>query len=92
MSGGHFQYQQHSIMDIAEDIERIIEGNDDESINEWGDKRGRGYSPEVIEKLKEGVEILKTAFVYAHRIDWLLSDDDGEERFLERLEEELKEI
>jgi len=92
MSGGHFQYQQHSIMDIAEDIERIIEGNDDESINEWGDKRGRGYSPEVIEKLKEGVEILKTAFVYAHRIDWLLSDDDGEESFLERLEEELKEI
>jgi len=92
MSGGHFQYQQHSIMGIAEDIERIIEGNDDESINEWGDKRGRGYSPEVIEKLKEGVEILKTAFVYAHRIDWLLSDDDGEESFLERLEEELKEI
>jgi hypothetical protein len=92
MSGGRFSYQQHSIMDIAEDIERIIKANDDESINEWGDKRGRGYSPEVIEKLKEGVGILKTAFVYAHRIDWLLSDDDGEESFLERLEEELKEI
>ncbi len=92
MSGGHFQYQQHSIMDIAEDIGRIIEANDDTTLNEWGDTVGRGYSPEVIEKLKEGVEILKTAFVYAHRIDWLLSDDDGEESFLERLEEELKEI
>ena len=92
MSGGRFSYQQHSIMDIAEDIERIIEANDDTTLNEWGETVARGYSPEVIEKLKEGVVILKTAFVYAHRIDWLLSDDDGEESFLERLEEELKEI
>ena len=92
MSGGRFSYQQHSIMDIAEDIERIIEANDDTTLNEWGETVGRGYSPEVIEKLKEGVGILITAFVYALRIDWLLSDDDGEESFLERLEEELKEI
>ena len=59
------------------------------SINEWGDRRGRGYSPEVVARLQEGVRALKTAYVYAHRIDWLLSDDDGEESFLERLEEEL---
>jgi hypothetical protein len=50
------------------------------------------YPDEVIEKMKEGIEILKRAQIYAHRIDWLLSGDDGEESFLKRLEEDLKEL
>jgi len=50
------------------------------------------YPDEVIEKMKEGIEVLKRAQIYAHRIDWLLSGDDGEESFLRRLEEELNEI
>ena len=89
MSGGRFQYQQHNIWQIAEEIQNVIDNNSDESLNEWGDRRGRGYSPEVIAKLHEGVRILKMAYIYAQRADWLLSDDDGEESFLERLEEEL---
>ena len=89
MSGGRFQYQQHNIWQIAEEIQNVIDTNDDASINEWGDRRGRGYSPEVIAKLHEAVQALKVAYVYAQRADWLLSDDDGEESFLERLEEEL---
>lgn len=92
MSGGHFSYQQYNIWQIAEEIQNVIDNNNDESLNEWGDRRGRGYSPEVIAKLQEGVRALKTAYVYAHRIDWLLSDDDGEESFLKRLEKELREI
>ena len=89
MSGGRFQYQQHNIWQIAEEIQNVIDNNSDESLNEWGDRRGRGYSPEVIAKLHEAVQALKVAYVYAQRADWLLSDDDGEESFLERLEEEL---
>jgi len=50
------------------------------------------YPDEVIEKMKEGIEALKRAQIYAHRIDWLLSGDDGEESFLRRLEEELNEL
>jgi hypothetical protein len=42
--------------------------------------------------MKEGIEALKRAQIYAHRIDWLLSGDDGEESFLRRLEEELNEL
>ena len=42
--------------------------------------------------MKEGIEILKKAQIYAHRIDWLLSGDDGEESFLKRLEEDLNEL
>jgi len=50
------------------------------------------YSDEVIEKFKEAVDILKKAEIYAQRIDWLLSGDDGEESFFRRLEEDLKQI
>ena len=50
------------------------------------------YPDEVIEKMKEGIEVLKRAQIYAQRIDWLLSGDDGEESFLSRLEENLKKI
>lgn len=50
------------------------------------------YPKEVIEKFKEGVEVIKKAQIYAQRIDWLLSGDDGEDSFLIRLEEDLKEL
>lgn len=50
------------------------------------------YPDEVIEKFKEGLHYLKNAYIYAQRIDWLISGDDSEEAFLERLEEELQKI
>lgn len=90
MSGGRFDHRQYILMDIAEEIQHVIETNDDVSINEWGDKRGRGYSPKVIARLQEGVRALKVAYVYAQRADWLLSDDDSEESFLRRLEKDLE--
>ena len=42
--------------------------------------------------MKEAVKALKIAQVYAQRVDWLFSGDDGEESFLSRLEEELKKL
>jgi len=50
------------------------------------------YEDEVIEEFKKGVECLNKAYIYAQRIDWLLSGDDGEEAFLRRLREELNEL
>jgi hypothetical protein len=35
---------------------------------------------------------LKLAYVYAQRIDWLLSCDDGEDSFHKRLQAQLKEL
>jgi len=92
MSGGRFDHRQYIICDIAEEIQHVIDMNDDESINEWGNRRGRGYSPEVVARLQEGVRALRIAHVYAQRADWLLSDDDSEESFLRRLENELGKI
>ena len=48
--------------------------------------------PEVVEEFKKGLKILKTAAIYAQRIDWLLSGDDGEDSFKKRLKENLDEL
>jgi hypothetical protein len=50
------------------------------------------YPKEVIEKFKEAVIVLRKAAVYAQRVDWLLSGDDGEETFLERLKKDLDKL
>ena len=50
------------------------------------------YSEETIKEFRKGVDILKKAQVYANRIDWLMSGDDGEESFHKRLKEKLKEL
>jgi hypothetical protein len=108
MSGGHFDYKQWYINQIADDVEKIIERNGrkktDEELkdeswrrDDWYEKYPEDlyhykYPDEVIEKFKEGLTILRQAAVYAQRIDWLLSGDDGEETFLKRLEKELSEL
>jgi len=108
MSGGQFDYDQYKIGYIAETIEAQIEKSgrrktDEELIEEfWIDKEWLErnpedinhyeYPPEVIEKFKEAVNILRRAQIYAHRIDWLLSSDDGEESFLSRLQEDLSKV
>lgn len=47
------------------------------------------FSEETLAEFKKAVHILKQAEIYAQRIDWLLSGDDGEESFHERLKKEL---
>jgi hypothetical protein len=105
MSGGHFDYNQYKIREIADEIDQLIRKNGKEKTKEemkdegWRDpnwyekypedKFHYQYPPEVIEKFKEGLAILKQAEIYAQRIDWLLSGDDGNETFLERLKEDL---
>jgi hypothetical protein len=105
MSGGFFDYQQHRMTDIIESIESVIENNGraktkeelkDESWHQpdWYEKYPEDlyypkYSSEAIEKFKEGVLLLKKAQIYAQRIDWFLSGDDGEKSFFSRLKEDL---
>ena len=105
MSGGHFDYKQYEIDQIVDSIERIIENNGHKKTDEelkdepwrkpdWYEQYPEDlyhykYPDEVIEKFKEGVDALQKAAIYAQRIDWLLSGDDGNESFLSRLKEEL---
>jgi len=80
MSGGHFEYNQCLIPEIAEEIERVIATND---------KSEYPYDSRVIDRLKHAAKNIRVAYIFAQRVDWLLSGDDGPEKFLQRLNDEL---
>lgn len=89
MSGGRFNYHQYKIDYIADEVEQLIRTNDDTTLNEWGDTIGKNYPANIIAEFKRGLAHLRLAAIYAHRIDWLVSGDDGEETFVERLQDDL---
>lgn len=91
MSGGFFDYKQYQLSEIEDSINELVRSNDDESLDEWGYRKGRAFTDETIHEFKKAAEYLKLAQIYAQRIDWLISGDDSEETFHERLKKELKE-
>lgn len=98
MSGGHFDYKQYHIGEIADSVDSLIRNNgkpkDKEDLYPWETENLSYYKypDEIIDKFKEGLKALRIANIYAQRIDWLLSGDDGEESFLERLDEDLTKL
>ena len=54
-----------------------------------GDLKYYEYPADVIEEFKNAVNALRIAEIYAQRVDWLLSGDDGEKSFMRRLKEDL---
>jgi len=87
MSGGHFDYDDYKLQSIADSIKNAIDMNNKE--DDWG--YSYDFSKETLDEFKKGIELIKNAQIYAHRIDYLLSGDDGEETFHERLKEDLDE-
>lgn len=107
MSGGYWDYLQYRFTDVYEDIRNTIENNGKElseaemkahwNYPEWfekypEDKFHHKYPSHIIEEFRIGANIIQQAQVYMDRIDRLLSGDDGEETFLERLKEDLNKI
>ena len=92
MSGGHFDYNQYRITTIADTIDSLIWNNKSEEVNEWGDSIGNNYSEETIAEFENAVVYLNLAYIYAQRIDWLVSGDDGEETFHRRLADDLQNL
>ena len=108
MSGGHWEYIQYRFTDVAEDIDKLIEQNgkpkSEEELKEnswhdpdWYEKYPENlnhckYEDEVLEQFKKASIAIKIAQVYIQRMDWLLSGDDGEESFLRRIDEDLKQL
>ncbi len=91
MSGGFFNYNYFHLDDIADMIQVIIDHNDCVEKDEWGNDIGRHYPPEIIEKFKKVVELLRKCRDAAHITDYLLSGDYGEETFLEEWEKDIGE-
>ena len=77
MSGGHFDYDQYKIGYIADSIEQLIFYNSEA-------KYGR-YTEATISEFRTALQMLRRAEIYAQRIDWLVSCDDGEDTFHKRL-------
>jgi hypothetical protein len=79
MSGGHFDYSQYKINDIANSVEQLISENTE-------------YCEETIHEFRIGLDMIKKAAIYAQRIDWLVSGDDSEKSFHSRLADDLGKI
>jgi hypothetical protein len=92
MSGGHFKYKQYEIGSIANEVEYLIRNNTNEGLNDLGEKEGTFYNEDTIARFKQGLRYLKLAQIYAHRIDWLVSCDDGEDTFNRRIKSDIGEL
>ena len=49
-------------------------------------------SDETINAMKEAYRQMRIAEIYATRVDWMMSGDDSEESFRERIKEDLEEF
>lgn len=102
MSGGRLSnYHEYWTEVVADNIVDVINRNKKErshyeqwELDENGEPKGQykyeyDFSDETINEFKNAVKYLRLAYTYATRIDWLISGDDGEETFHERLKEDL---
>jgi len=87
MRGGLFEYTQ--MEQIAEEIQSLIDNNHSEALDSFGFRVGHFYSEDVINEFENALHVLRTAKIYAERIDLLVAGDEGEEHFIERLWAEL---
>ena len=105
MSGGAFEYQQYHIEEIADSIEQeIIEAGREIPQEIWVKNHWYGssyddtdrtyptYERKTIDIMKRAVYVLRMAYIYAKRVDWMLSGDDSEDTLVKRLDKELKEL
>ena len=99
MSGGRFFYKQYHIDEIADQIQSYLDRQGKKIKENWYSKEWLDehpedgfhevYSKDTIEIMKKAVKSLRIAGVYAQRVDWYLSGDDGEEQLVKRTKEEL---
>lgn len=104
MSGGRYEYVQYRINDIIDYLQDQIDKSGQEIPIEdrWMSKDYyekypeeafyTKHSEEVLKIMKEAIGKLKESFIFAQRLDWYLSGDDGEESLIRRLNKELKQL
>ena len=90
MSGGHFNYDQYKVSQIADQIDDLIFHNGSKELDSYGELRYREYQPDIVEAFMVAANKLREAYVYAQRIDWLVCGDDGDDSFRSRIASDLK--
>lgn len=91
MSGGHFDYiQNHIQADVISRYEYMLGArtNPENYTNNILEE----FSDETVDLIDYGMRLMKLANIYLHRIDYLVSGDEAEYSFYERLLEDLKEF
>lgn len=81
MSGGHFNYDQHRMQQIAEELDLLVLNNGVMTPNEWGEENGHDYPPAVIDKFKEAARTVRLGHEMVQAIDYLVCGDTGIESF-----------
>ena len=102
MSGGKFDYDQYKIRTIWEEIQNELDKQGQEKqVAHWEKEYYEKYPEARFEEVyredvqqifKDGIEALKKAEIYAQRIDWYLSGDDGEDSLVSRLKSDLDKL
>ena len=102
MSGGKFAYEQYKIRQIWQEIQQELDKQGKEKEVEFWQKEyfekypearfEEVYREDVQQIFKDGIEALKKAEIYAQRIDWFLSGDDGEDSLVSRLKSDLDKL
>lgn len=85
MSGGHYDYVQYKIDQVADEVYQDILNNSKK--DEWG--HCNDFSEETLERFRECENCLRIAAAMLQRVDYLISGDDGEETFHERWKKEV---
>ena len=49
MSGGHFDYNQYRLAQIADSITVVVDNNANTTVDEYGSRVGYGFTPATIE-------------------------------------------
>ena len=97
MSGGTFDYKDDTFRyEVIDSLKAILErykahrrGINVPNSSEWEVEFAKSLSNETMSKMEEGLQVMKMAYVYATRIDYLLASDDDEESFHRRLKHDL---
>lgn len=89
MSGGHFEYRNYLLDELADEVERLIALNGrEEDFDGYKWKRAE-YDEDTLSKFRLTIETLRKGSKMLERVDWLASGDDGEETFKKRWREEI---
>lgn len=87
MSGGHYDYDQFRLDNIADTIESDIENNNKTWNDGWGEQSGYGMPSDVIARMTIIKNELHKLSRLVHAADWLYSGDTGVETFVQKFDE-----
>ena len=89
MSRGHFDYEEYKLLVIIDELQWLIDTNNSTEVDAYGYEIGRNYGQDTLEHFSAAIDVLKLAYVLTKQIDYLVSGEDKEETFHERVSKEI---